>query len=161
MFKPDELAGIVDLFGGLTREELTEALTELAYRHGASVPPDAIDDAVEAFALVEVPAQDREDGSIESDAVVLVPGPTAFPSLPEGAEDLPHILEVAERSIDQEAVGRAAEERLRVEAARAVANDDGDRADDLLDVSYDLEAWTPIDLTSVRERLDEARDGTD
>ncbi|MFQ3318475.1 MAG: hypothetical protein ACI8UR_000415 [Natronomonas sp.] len=152
MFTPDDLAGIVDLFGALTRGELAEALSELAYRQGADVPEDAIDDAIDAFALV---AFERGDESEE----LLAPGPAAFPTLPDGAEDLPHILDVESRGIDRAAVGRAAEERLRVEAAQAVAAGDTERADELLDVSYDLEAWGGVDLGSVRERLD-AADGT-
>ena len=31
----DELAGVADLFGGLTRAELGQALVELAFRDGA------------------------------------------------------------------------------------------------------------------------------
>lgn len=151
VFTPDDLAGIVDLFGALTREELSEALSELAYRQGDEVPEDAVDDAIDAFALVEF----ERDGE-----TLLAPGPAAFPTLPDGAEDVPHILDVDSRVVDRDAVGRAAEERLRTEAARAVAHGDGERAAELLDVSYDLEAWTPVDLAGVRDRLDDARDDT-
>ena len=161
MFDPDDLAGIVDLFGALTREELDEALSELAYRRDEDVPDDAVDEALEAFALVAFedgeavePAGDGED------AALLAAGPAAFPTLPEGAEDLPHILDVESRDVDREAVGRAAEERLRAEAAQAVSSGDADRAAELLDVSYDLEAWAPVTLGAVRERLDAARDVT-
>ena len=153
MFCPDDLAGIVDLFGALTRSELDEALRELAYRRGEDVPDGCVDDAVAAFALVEL----DDDGHAEP---LLVSGPAAFPTLPDGAEDLPHILDVSPRSVDEKAVGRAAEARLRGEAARAVADGDAARADELLDVSYDLEAWTPVDLDGVRRRLDDARDET-
>lgn len=154
MFTPDELAGIVDLFGALTREKLAEALSELAYRRGEEAPDEAIEEAVEealdAFALV----------AFEDDGELLAPGPAAFPTLPEGAEDLPHILEFDSRSVDREAIGRAAEERLRAAAARAVAAGDDDRTAELLDISYDLEAWAPVDLTGVRDRLDGGGDGT-
>lgn len=151
VFTPDDLAGIVDLFGALTREELDDALSELAYRRDDTVPEDAVEDAIEAFALVEF---DRDGEQL------LTPGPAAFPTLPDGAEDLPHILDVDPRVVDRDAVGRAAEERLRTEAAQAVAREDAARAAELLDVSYDLEAWTPVDLAGVRERLDDARDET-
>lgn len=155
MFTPDELAGIVDLFGALTREELAEALSELAYRRGEETPDETIEEALEealdAFALVAFETGDEE---------LLAPGPAAFPTLPEGAEDLPHILDVDSRSVDREAVGRAAEERLRGAAARAVAAGDDDRTAELLDISYDLEAWAPVDLTEVRDRLDGGADGT-
>lgn len=152
MFTPDELAGIVDLFGALTREELAEALSELAYRQGETVPDDAVDEAIDSFALVTVERDDAED--------LLAPGPSAFPTLPDGAEDLPHILDVESRDVDRKAVGRAAEKRLRAAAARAVANDEPARAAELLDVSYDLEAWGGVELDDVRDRLDAARDET-
>ena len=153
MFTPDDLAGIVDLFGALTRSELDEALSELAYRRSETVPAECVDDAVDAFALVEL---DGDDGG----EPLLTPGPAAFPTLPEGAEDLPHILDVPTRTVEQKAVGRAAETRLRREAARAVADGETARADELLDASYDIEAWAPVDLTGVRARLDDARDET-
>ena len=38
------------------------------------------------------------------------------------------------------------------------ADGDGARVDELLDVSYDLESWTPVDLEGVRERLRRARE---
>jgi hypothetical protein len=150
----DELAGVVDLFGALTRSELESALSELAYRRGADADPGVVDDALSAFALVAY----EDEGQ-----TLLTPGPTAFPELVDGAEDLPHILDVEPRAVDRAAVGRAAERRLRAEAAQAVASGDADRAETLLDVSYDLEAWAPLDLGSVRDRLDATRepDSTD
>lgn len=152
MDSPDDLAGIVDLFGALSREELSTALSELAYRRDEDPPLDSIDDAVEAFALV---AFDSESGD-----ELLAPGPASFPTLPDGAEDLPHILDVDTRSIDRGVVGRAAEERFRAAAAHAVANDDADRAAELLDVSYELEAWGPVDLDATRRKLDGAGEET-
>ncbi len=151
MFTEDELAGIVDLFGALRRAELTEAASELAYRRGADPPDVDVDALLSAFVLVAVPADDGE---------LLAVGPAAFPTLPEGAEDLPHILDVEPRSVDRERVGRVAEERLRGEAARAVAAEDADRIAELRDVTYDLEAWAPVELETLRGRLDDALDGT-
>ena len=152
MFTTDELAGVVDLFGALRWSELETALSELAYRRGGEPPAGLIDGTLEAFVLVAFEGETGEE--------LLAPGPAAFPTLPEGAEDLPHILDVEERSVDRERVGRAAEERLRAAAARAVADGDADRAAELLDVSYDLESWAPIDLAGLRDRLDDARDET-
>ena len=153
MLTDDELAGIVDLFGALRRPELSAAVSELAYRRGAE-PPD-VDAAVEAarssFVLVAVPGEEGE---------LVVVGPAAFPTLPDGAEDLPHILDVEPRSVDRGRVGRAAEERLRGEAARAVAAGDPARIAALRDVTYDLEAWAPVALGMLRARLDAAADAT-
>lgn len=145
----DELAGIVELFGSLSRDELRDALAELAFKQGDD-PPDEelIDQAVEDYVLV-VSDQSGDDR--------LAVGPTAFPELPPGAEDLPHILAIEPREVDRSTLAPTVEERFRRETARAVAQDDQDSVDDLLDVSYDLEAWGPVDLTTVRERIDAGR----
>lgn len=151
MRDPDELAGVVDLFGGLTRDELERALRELAFRDGDEAADADVADAVEAarrdLALVAV-ERDGDD--------LLVPGPTAFPVLPDGGEDLPHILDVTERDVDRAVAGRAAAEHLRGQAARAAAAGDVDRMEHLLDATYDLEAWADVDAGDVRERLDDA-----
>ena len=43
--------------------------------------------------------------------------------------------------------------RLEAEADEAVADDDADRAAELLDVSYDLEAWAVVETDAVRASL--------
>ncbi|MFB6171653.1 MAG: hypothetical protein ABEJ23_03910 [Haloarculaceae archaeon] len=146
----DELAGVVDLFGGLTRVELADALDELAFKR-ASDPPgdDVVADAVRTYALVEYDRAACEP--------LLVAGPAAFPSLPDGAADLPHILDVPEREIDREALAAHVESRFRADAARAVADGDDERIAHLLDVSYDLETWGSVDLAGARDRLDAGR----
>ncbi|WP_136689294.1 DUF7109 family protein [Halorhabdus amylolytica] len=154
-FTPDELAGVVDLFGALPPVTHRQALAELAYKRGEDRDPasfaDAIDDAIDSYHLIELP------GDGES---LLVVGPVAFPSTPEGARDLPHILDVEERSVDRERLATAAERRFRRDAGRAVAADDRERIERLLDVSYELEAWAPVELAETRERLDDALEGT-
>lgn len=159
----DELAGIVDLFDALTRGELAEALAELAYKHGAEYDPDAYEDdieaAIESFDLLAVGASaiDHEGngGSQQpaADSSYLVPGPVAFPTLPEGATDLVHILDVPERSVDRERVRGRALERFRQAAAEAVDADDSERVDQLMDVSYEIEAWAAVDLSAEREQM--------
>ena len=54
MFSTDEVAGVVDLFGALSREEATMALSELAYRRGGDAPEGDVDAALAAFALVAI-----------------------------------------------------------------------------------------------------------
>lgn len=154
----DELAGVVDLFGALTPQELTTALTELAFKRGKKPDEGAvaktIEDAVEAYGLVMVDQAFLEDGAVgDSDEQLLVSGPTAFPSLPSAAEDLPHIMDVPRRTVDREAVGEAVLAQLKAAAATALEDDDSDRAQQLLDVSYDLEAWAPVAADEVREEL--------
>jgi hypothetical protein len=144
----DDVAGVVDLFGALTREELDRALEELAYKRRVEPPDsDLIERAVSRYALV---THEREEGE------VFVPGPSAFPTLPDGAADLPHILDVPKRAVDREAVEREAEERFRKDVARALGEGDDELVTRLLDVSYDLDAWG-LDMTDLRERLDAAR----
>jgi hypothetical protein len=133
----DELAGIVDLFGAMTRGELAEARSELAFRRGrepASDPDEAVEAAIEEYVLVE------HEG-------LLVAGPAAFPTLPPEASDLPYIVDVPEREVDRGAVG----EEVREDLLAAV----GEREPETLrEASYDLEAWTSVDASDVRARLE-------
>ena len=144
---PDEVAGVVDLFGALTREELDRALAELAYRRDEDIPDADVTAALEAYALVTYESKDAER---------LAVGPAAFPTLPDGSEDLPHILDAEVRAPDREALATAAERRFRADVARAVDAEDATRIERLLDVSYDLEAWGDVSLAELRDRLDDA-----
>jgi hypothetical protein len=155
----DELAGIIDIFDALTRSELETAIDELAFKHRDD-PPDEpiIDESVASYHLVEY-----DDTSIVGDNTyssednsLLVVGPTAFPTIPEKGTNLPHIMDVEPRQIDWQHLARTVEERFRIETARALADGDEKTVVHLLDVSYDLEAWGPVELASVRERLDSA-----
>jgi hypothetical protein len=157
----DELAGVVDLFGGLTRAELGQALVELAFRDGEDREPEDFDDDIDTaladYFLVAVERAGDATGAADDDPVtLLVAGPVAFPELPDHATDLPHIMDVEERYVDRERVGEAAEQRFRADTARAVADGDEERMAALLDVSYELEAWAPVELGEARARLDDA-----
>ena len=165
----DDLAGVVDLFGWLTRAELASALSELAYKRRAEVDGDAIaaaiDVAVAEYALVPAPpaaltesgddaaaVADPDDG-VDAERVALAVGPAAFPSLPDGAGDLPHILDVPDRDVDREALSEAVLARLSTDAVAAINESDADRLAVLADVTYDIEAWAPVDATPIRDRI--------
>ncbi len=161
---PDELAGVVDMFGALTRAELQDAAAELAFKADGAFEPDAfaadVDDALHSYHLLAVGPDAVEGVDTNADAgdTWLVAGPIAFPTLPDGAADLPHIMDVDERTVDRAAAGRAAEEQFRADAAAAAEGGDTDRVASLLDVSYELEAWGPVDLAAARDHLDAARE---
>ena len=162
----DDLAGVVDLFGWLTRAELSGALSELAFKRRTEVDEAAIDDAIDLavaeYALVPAPEKalsgepDAPSDTGETDvaeATLLAVGPAAFPTLPEGAEDLPHILDVSDRGVDREALADAVLERLRREAVEGINEGDVERLETLADVTYDVEAWAPVDVDPVRTRI--------
>ena len=150
----DELAGVVDLFGALRRAELTAALDELAFKRGQDVDESAlraaIKRAVDAYALVEYEPADSSGGD---DRLIAV-GPTAFPTLPPNAEDLPHILDFDRRTVDRERLAEQVRQRLTSEAEAAVDADNAELAAELLDVSYDIETWATVDAGPVRDRLE-------
>jgi hypothetical protein len=152
----DQLAGVVDLFGALTRDELAAALAELAYKRGDDHDPSAfetdIEAAVHSYHVVCV-----DEGAETDNDSLLVVGPVAFPELPDGGTDLPHIVDVPDRRVDPATAAEAAEARFRRDAAVAVETGDADRVTELLDVSYELEAWGPVDLSEARTRLDRAQ----
>ena len=150
----DELAGVVDLFGALTRGELAAALAELAFKQGQDVDETAleaeIEAAVDAYALVEYrPADNTTDNS----ETLLAVGPTAFPTLPPNAEDLPHILEYDRRSVDRERRATQVAERFTAEVTAVVEAEKTKRATDLLDVAYDIEAWAAVETDDSRRML--------
>ena len=94
---PDALAGVVDLFGWLTPTELRRAVDELAFKRRETVESDTVaaivDDAVDAYVLVSAPpaAIDEDTVPLDNEHPLLAVGPVAFPTLPDGAADLPHI----------------------------------------------------------------------
>lgn len=148
----DELAGVLERFGGLTRGELSRAFAEAAARSGE--PEPEIDPHLAAarrsFGVV---ALDRGDDTL------YVAGPTAFPTLPEGGEDLRHILSVEPRDVDWTAAADALRERYDRALEGAIRAEDSDRLRELLDASYDVEAWAPIDLADERDRIEETLAG--
>lgn len=158
---PDELAGVVDGFGGLTRGELRGALDDLAARAGdaadAGAVETAIEDALDSYHLVELPPEEAlaTPGEHAVTDPLLLPGPAALPELPDGGEDLPHLLDIDPRAIDREAAARAVESSLRADAAAAIEADDADRAAILLDACYEVEAWGPVDLADAKTGLAE------
>lgn len=155
----DEIAAIADLFGGLTRGELTAALAELAYKAGEAYDPDefetAVERAIQSYALVRVVPEGITVGA--PDEPIFVPGPVAFPDLPPEAPDLVHIMDVEERSVDNEAASIAAAETFREDLVEAIDADNEARLQVLTDVSYEIETWAAVDLTAEREQLDSAR----
>jgi len=153
----DELAGVVDLFGGLTRGELERALTEIAFRaDGQSVDDTAmdgaIDEAIDSYALIRYDAPTVTD--VEDP--LLVSGPTAFPRTPDHAEDVPHILGIEPRRLDRTALGAAVKARYEHDVDRALESPDELDPDHLIDIGYDIDAWAPVDTSAERRRLAQA-----
>ncbi|GAB7008287.1 DUF7109 family protein [Halorubrum trueperi] len=168
----DDLAGVVDLFDWLSRDELSRALSELAFKQRAEVDEEAIaaaiDVAVAEYALAPAPPEALSEGGetpesgherdTDGDALALAVGPAAFPSLPDDAADLPHILDIPERGVDREALSSAVLDRLSTDATRAIEAEDAARLETLADVTYDVEAWAPVDADGIRERIVDALD---
>ena len=151
----DDLAGVVDSFGALTRDELRDALAELAFKQGDDADAQAfeglIDEAIDEYRLI------RLDSPESGHDPLLVVGPSAFPTRPGGTQDLRHILDIDERDIDRGRAGEAATARLREEAALAIEMGDTAEIEHLIDVSYDIEAWAPVTLDEIRSHLDGSR----
>ncbi|KDE59230.1 hypothetical protein EL22_23870 [Halostagnicola sp. A56] len=162
----DELAGVVDLFGGLSRAELGRALSEAAFRaDGGSIDEralgEAIDEGLESFTLLECSTEclATDAPALDPGTALFVSGPAAFPTVPEYAEDVPHILDIERRRFDRDALGVTARERFGDAIAAARDGDlDDDRLRDLLEVSYDIEAWGPVELDDERARIEEGLD---
>ena len=145
---PDALAGIAGMFGGLTRSDLQLASAEIEFKQHGSDPDverirRAIDDALLTYHLVETEIDDE---------TILIPGPTAFPLIPAGGDDLPHILDAKVHEIDRSVVG----EQLLADLVETMHDELSDEAREQLNqLSYDLEAWASIDASPIRNMLDE------
>jgi len=55
--------------------------------------------------------------------------------------------------VKEERALAAVTEQLRADAASAVQSGDEERVEELLDVTYDVEAWANTELRELRERL--------
>ncbi|MFW5965140.1 MAG: DUF7109 family protein [Halodesulfurarchaeum sp.] len=147
----DDLAGILQEFGGLSPAELRQAIAETTFRAGEELPEEhieaAVSAAIEEFSILPVAVEKRE---------LLVAGPRAFPDPPEAAADLRHILEVSPREIPEAAREAALRERLENELTLSPGPE---RASELIEMTYDAEAWLAIDLSEVRSRLADRVEG--
>ena len=133
---------------------LSEAGAGSALGAGSELGAESVPGAGSAPGAVAEPT----DGA-DADAIALAVGPAAFPSLPADAEDLPHILDVPERDVDRETLSGAVRERLSRDAVAAIEAGDAERLEVLADVTYDIEAWAPVDAGDVRERIVDELDG--
>jgi len=162
VFSPDELAGVLELFGALTEAEFRRAVNEAAFRVGRDVDDDAlaarVDDATDSFHVVRVEpdAVPRVVPGLDGDDAAYVPGPRAWPTEPEGAEDLPHILDVDPRDVNRDALAVRVRQQLRAGVEQAAAAGDADALQGLLDVTYDVETWADVDLDDTRGLADGA-----
>jgi hypothetical protein len=159
----DELAGVVDLFGTLSRAELRRAWSELAFKRGDDLSEGtadaAIDDAIASYVLLSLTG-DGEPEAGPTDDERLAVGPVAFPTLPDGAEDLPHIMDVPDRGPDPGRLAQVARRRFERDAEAAIEAGDTDRIAELLEVSYELDVWGPVDVdvAATRAKLTDARE---
>lgn len=161
-FSPDELAGVLDIFGALTESEFRRAVNEAAFRAGRDVDDDAlagrVNAAAESFHVVRVDADAAPDvvDDLDGTEAAYVPGPRAWPEEPAHAEDLPHIMDVERRRVDRSALARRVRQQLRASVEQAAARGDADRLHDLVDITYDVETWADVDLADTRGLADGA-----
>lgn len=162
VLSPDELAGVLDLFGALNEPEFVRAINEVAFRAGRDVDDDAlagrVDAAARSFHVVRVDAEAVPEvvPALDDAHAAYVPGPRAWPEEPPHGEDLPHILDVDPRHVDRRALAGRVRQQLRAGIERAAGTGDAARLHDLLDVTYDVETWASIDLADTRGLADGA-----
>ncbi|AOW80634.1 hypothetical protein HTSR_1458 [Halodesulfurarchaeum formicicum] len=147
----DELAGIVDQFGALPPAALRSGIEETAFRAGVELDAETVEEWIdEAKADFELLTVEHDEKTL------IVPGPRAFPEVPEAASDLPHVLAEPTRTVPAAALESGI--RARLDEAVAAAETPA-RANELVDVTYDAEAWAGIELADVRDRLLDLAEG--
>lgn len=143
---PDTLAGIVELFGALTDAELCDACAEVDFRHEGETRPDE-----EYLQEIETALESNHLARIDESDTLLIAGPAAFPRVPSGGDDLPHILPIEPRTVDRS----SAAERIIAELQHELEeNPEPARQESIIDLCYDIESWAGIDTSHIREQLD-------
>ena len=143
----DEIAGIVDIFGGLTNGELNTAMEEIAFRRDDSpVSQSWLDQKIE---------QATEEGILvrqeSHDPPLLCVGPVAFPVEPDGAEDLPYILDIPERTVDRESLANELLQNMEADISDTMSSN---QRTAYIELSYDIETWSGVDTSQLRDALD-------
>ena len=171
MITKDELAGIIDVLGAATIEEIHLILQELAeIRRLEDVTPDHVEQLCESALgehLIETVSSDEvEDGVL--DEVYYISGPNAFPDIPYELSEIFDILELSKREVDMSKVAKSFSSRLIQRARRLnesidslsgelVSDDDFARLEkryrDLLNLYYDYNFWLPGGMSDIEDKI--------
>ena len=171
MITKDELAGIIDVLGAATIEEIHLILQELAeIRRLEAVTPDYVEQVCESALgehLIETVSSDEvEDGVL--DEVYYISGPNAFPDIPYELSEIFDILELSKREVDMSKVAKSFSSRLKQRAKglnetinsflfeSPIASDITKlekRYSDLLNLYYDYDFWLPGGISDVEDKI--------
>ena len=171
MITKDELAGIIDVLGAATIEEINLIVQELAeIRRLESVTSDYVeqlcDSALGEHLIETVSSEEVEDGG--ADEVYYISGPNAFPDIPYELSEIFDILELSKREVDMSKVAKTFSSRLKQRAKRLNGKIDSfsggsvldsdlamleKRYSDLLNLYYDYDFWLPGGISDIEDKI--------
>ena len=171
MITKDELAGISDVLGAATIEEIHLIVQELAeIRRFEAVSPADVEQLCESALgehLIEtVSSEEVDDGG--SDEAYYISGPNAFPDIPYELSEIIDILELSKREVDMSKVAKSFSSRLKQRARRlnesidslseeSASDDDFARLEkrysDLLNLYYDYDFWLPGGMSDIEDKI--------
>ncbi len=171
MISKDELAGIIDVLGAATIEEIHLIAQELAeIRMLEVVESGDVEQLCESALgehLIETVSSEEVDGA-GSDEAYYISGPNAFPDIPFELSEIIDILELSKREVDMSKVAKSFSSRLKQRTKRLnekidsfffespVASDITKlekRYSDLLNLYYDYDFWLPGGISDVEDKI--------
>ncbi len=171
MIKKDELAGIIDVLGAATIEDIRLIVQELAeIRRLEEVSPADVEQLCESALgehLIETVSSEEVEGA-DSDEIYYIPGPNAFPDIPYELSEIIDILELSKREVDMSKVAKSFSSRLKQRAKRlnekidSFSGESANTADitrlekrysDLLNLYYDFDFWLPGGILNIEDKI--------
>ena len=171
MITKDELAGIIDVLGAATVEEIHLIVQELAeIRRLDAVDPADIEQLYESALdehLIEIVSSEEVEGA-DSDEAYYISGPNAFPDIPFELSEIIDILELSKREVNMNKVAKSFSSRLKQRAKRLNEKIDSfsgettnvadiskleKRYSDLLNLYYDFDFWLPGGMSDIENKI--------
>lgn len=171
MITKDELAGIIDVLGAATIDEIRLIVQELAeIRRLEVVDSGDFEQLCESALgehLIETVSSEEVEGA-GSDETYYIPGPNAFPDIPYELSEIIDILELSKREVDMSKVAKSFSSRLKQRAKRlnekidSFSGESANAADisklekrysDLLNLYYDFDFWLPGGISDIEDKI--------
>ncbi len=171
MISRDELAGIIDVMGAATIDEVVSISMELSYmREEDESEEERIKKLCQKAKdqhIIETVSSDEVKDITSNDTEYFIVGPNAFPDYPSELSEIIDILELSERELDMDRVARKFARRLkaRLTFLKNRINELPDptpidwieelekKYSDLLNLYYDFDSWLPELFSPMEEEV--------
>ncbi|MCD4703090.1 MAG: hypothetical protein K8R64_02105 [Methanosarcinaceae archaeon] len=171
MISRDELAGVVEVMGAATLDEMLSISMELScMREEEETKEERFKELCQKAKdhhIIESVSADEVKNVISDDTEYFIVGPNAFPDYPYELSEIIDILELSERELDMDRVAKKFARRIkaRLTFLRNRINELPDPApidrikelekkySDLLNLYYDFDSWLPEVFSPVEKDI--------